>query len=189
MTPWWANLISVFIGAVLGGASSLWGVKLVQDRTDKRERHKLEAEKPSRLRPDRISLLYEVGEMLHDLDAPLDVMLDRSEGDEDQDWTAVAAGASEYIDNYRKIDIRLRLLFQHDHVMVESWNTLGGQLGELGTTVEQGHFAVTPAWTEDIEANSRAHWGIIIDSSRNVQRASRAVSAALAGAMRRIDTE
>ncbi len=44
MTPWWANLVSVFIGGVLGGVSSLWGVKLVQDRTDKRERNKLEAD-------------------------------------------------------------------------------------------------------------------------------------------------
>jgi hypothetical protein len=167
MTPWWANLISVFLGGALGGVFSLWGVKIVQDRTDKREKEKLESEnlrdlrklerdKPSRLRPDRIAMLYEIGEMLHDFDIPLEVMSDRSDG-EDGVWLAVAADAGGFIERHRKLDIRVRLLFQHDESLVEAWNTWGVRLAKLDTTVEHGHHWVEPAWTKDLAANERAH--------------------------------
>jgi hypothetical protein len=200
MTPWWANLISAFIGAIVGGVSSLWGVKIVQDRTDQREQAKLEAEnardlrkleseKPSRLRPDRIAALYEIGEMLHDFDAPLDIIFDRSEHDDSYDWMAVAATAGHFAHRHRRMDIRVRLLFQHDAHLVDVWDALGQRLMSLDRTVEFGEQWVKPNWLDDIEANERAHWGTIVEAARGAQNAAGHVDEAIKNAMKQIDTE
>jgi hypothetical protein len=154
VTPWWANLISVAVGALVGGLASLWGVKIVQDRTDlreqrridienKREQRKIESEKPSRLRPDRVSLLYDIGILLHDLDRTLEVLFDRSENDQSYDWEAVAADAASYASTTRKMDIRVRLLFQNDD-LVNEWNSFHEALLRLDQVVEFGNQMVAP---------------------------------------------
>ncbi|MFF5080027.1 hypothetical protein ACFY36_23485 [Actinoplanes sp. NPDC000266] len=200
MTPWWVTVVSVSVGGILGGAFSLWGVKIVQDRTDSREAAKIEAEqarelrkldseKPSRLRPDRISILYEIGEMLHDFDAPLGVISGRSEHDEERDWMAVAAEAGNFTHRHRKMDIRVRLLFQYDDGLIAAWDNLDTRLRKLDTTVEYGSQWVTPSWLKDLEANERAHWSLIMKAAGEAQLAADQVDDAINAAMRRIDTE
>ncbi len=200
MTPWWVNLISVFIGGILGGSFSLWGVKIVQDRTDEREKTKLEAEnvrelrklesdKPSRLRPDRIATLYEVGEMLYDFGAPLQIMFDRPKSSEDLDWMAIAAEAAVFVHRHRKMDIRVRLLFQHDDHLVEAWNTFGFELDKLDHVVEDGGQWIASIWPEDREGNERAHWNAIIEVAIEAGVAGDRVDDAIRSAMKRIDKE
>ena len=200
MTPWWVALISVLSGGILGGAFSLWSVKIVQDRTDRRETaklesehardlRKLESEKPSRLRPDRVALLYEIAEMLHSFESCAEIIFDGLDTGEESDWIAVAADAGDLINHHRKMDIRVRLLFQYDEQMIDNWKAFGARLAALNQTVEHGNQWVEPSAIKDPEGNEKAHWVAILESARKARKAADSLGCALTGAMKRIDTE
>ncbi|MEU4623080.1 hypothetical protein AB0G04_24295 [Actinoplanes sp. NPDC023801] len=201
MTPWWVALISALSGGMLGGAFSLWSVKVVQDRTDRRETakleaehardlHRLEGEKPSRLRPDRVAMLYEIGELLHGFESLMEIIFDGLGDDgEASDWIPVAADAGDFIHQHRKLDIRVRLLFQHEENMVDSWKAFGARLTGLNQTVEFGDQWVEPSVVKDPEANRKAHWLTILKVAKDAREAAENLGVALTGAMKRIDTE
>ncbi|WP_249997657.1 hypothetical protein [Actinoplanes sp. M2I2] len=197
MTPWWANLISVAIGALVGGGASLWGVKIVQDRTDAREHHridvenererrKLASERPSRLRPDRIAVLYEIGNLLHNIDGSLAILFDRSEHDESYDWDSVAAQAAGHASTARLMDIRVRLLFQGDE-LVDEWRRLDAALAGLESVVDHG-YQLVPA-DPLTEENERQVWGLIVDAGRKIETAAADAYTAIRTAMSKIDNE
>jgi hypothetical protein len=192
MTPWWVALISALSGGMLGGAFSLWSVKVVQDRTDRRETSKLEAEharelrrleseKPSRLRPDRVAMLYEIGELLHGFETLMEIILDSLDDGEASDWISVAADAGDFIHQHRKLDIRVRLLFQHDKDMVDSWKAFGARLTGLNQTVEFGDQWVEPSLVKNPEANEQAHWMAILKVAKDARKAAENLGGALTG--------
>jgi hypothetical protein len=192
-------LISVAIGALVGGAASLWGVRIVQDRTDlrehrrvivedERERRKLESEKPSRLRPDRISLLYEVGNFLRTIDGSLEILFDRSEDDDTHDWVAVAAEAATHFTTARQMDIQVRLLFQSFN-LVQDWDALHRALSSLDQAVEFGDQWVAPGSIILSDEEERKHWALITEAAREVSAAATRTAGSLRRAMARIDTE
>lgn len=184
---------------MVGGGASLWGVKIVQDRTDVRERRqievenereqrKLDSERPSRLRPDRIKALYDIGELLHDLRAALEPIFDRSEHDESYDWDAAAANAAGFAATARKMDIRIRLLFQGDE-LVNKWSSLDTALLALERTVEYGNQWVPASMLSDVAENERQTWGLIAKASQRASDEADSTDDAIKTAMAKIDTE
>ena len=145
MTPWWANLIGVALGAMVGGGLSLWGVKIVQDRTDAREQRRTEvenqreqqksaAEKASRLRSGRTAVLESAVDLLHELTEALCVVINSVAEEKSVDWKAAAADATRFKEDGRELSVRVGLYFQESD-LVRDWSTLDVALTDLEASV------------------------------------------------------